>query len=221
MKKIMLFCIVYGTLLMGGSKALYTLDFSQQKDGDATTWLHSKGFQFLLDSKALNLRFEQGKLTFETSEEKAGLFGVRFSSGLANIGSAVIEWGVKRFPQGANWSKDNNRIAIGAIFVLGTEKFSSGIPFVKHAPYFLCPFIGEKEKVGKAYKGKLYKNSGRYYCVSSSKNIVTTRFNIASKFTEAFGVKVPKLTAFALQMNTKDTKGGAKAFIKKITFYSK
>lgn len=33
-------------------------------------------------------------------------------------------------------------------------------------------------------------------------------------------VKNPPLTAFGIQMNTKNTTGGAKAFIKKFTFYS-
>jgi hypothetical protein len=65
MKKIILFCMLWGTFLMGGSKAVYTLDFSKQKDGDATAWLQAKGFQFLLDSKALNLHFDNGNLAFE------------------------------------------------------------------------------------------------------------------------------------------------------------
>ena len=221
MRKIMMLLVILGTFVLGGQKALYTLDFSKQKDGDATAWLQKKGFQFLLDSKKLNLRFSKGRLTFETSDSIAGLFGVRFKDGIPNVGSVRIEWGVEKFPQGANWAEGNNRVAIGAIFVLGTEKFRAGVPFVKSVPYFLCPFIGEKEKVGQAYKGKLYQQSGRYYCVSSKKGSVTTHFNIATKFTKAFGGTAPALTAFALQMNTKDTEGGAKAFIKKITFYSR
>jgi len=210
-----------GTVLMAGSHVLYTLDFSKQKEGDASAWLQAKGFQFLLDSKALNLRFSKGKLTFETTDSIAGLFGVRFKDGIPNVGSVVIEWGVEKFPKGADWSKGNNRVAIGAIFVMGTERFSAGIPFVKSVPYFLAPFIGEKESVGKQYTGKLYKKSGKYYCVSNRVGLKKTRFNIDEKFRASFGVKVPALTAFAFQMNTKNTSGGAKAFIKKITFYSK
>jgi len=221
MKKIFILVCTLGTLLFAGSQAVYTLDFSKQKDGDANAWMKAKGFEFLLDAKALHLHFKEGRLVFETTGEKAGLFGVRFHKGLQNVDSAVIEWGVEKFPQGADWATGNNRVAIGAIFVLGTEKFSAGVPFVKRVPYFLCPFIGEKETVGQSYKGKLYKESGRYYCVSSSKGLVKTRFDIASKFSKAFGGKAPALSAFALQMNTKDTNGGAKAFIKKITVYSK
>jgi len=221
MKKIVLLLMLCGTLLMGGSKVLYTLDFSKQKDGDAMAWMQAKGFQFLLDSKELNLRFSKGRLTFETKDSIAGLFGVRFKNGISNVGSVLIEWGVEKFPKGADWSKGNNRVAIGAVFVMGKERFTSGIPFVKSVPYFLAPFIGEKESVGKQYTGKLYKKSGKYYCVSDKAGLKKTRFNIDQKFKTSFGAKVPALTAFAFQMNTKNTDGGAKAFIKKITFYSK
>jgi len=221
MKKIVLIVVLMGSFLMAGSKVLYSLDFSKQKDGDATAWMQSKGFQFLLDSKELNLRFSKGRLTFETTNSIAGLFGVRFKDGISNVGSVLIEWGVEKFPKGANWSQGNNRVAIGAIFVMGKERFSSGIPFVKSVPYFLAPFIGEKESVGKQYTGKLYKKSGKYYCVSNKTGLKKTRFNIDQKFKASFGVNVPALTAFAFQMNTKNTDGGAKAFIKKITIYSK
>ena len=221
MKKIVFIMAMLGSFLMANPKVLYTLDFSKQKDGDATEWMQAKGFEFLLDSKKLNLRFSKGKLTFETKESIAGLFGIRFKNGIQNVGSVVIEWGVEKFPKGADWSKGNNRVAIGAVFVMGTERFSSGVPLVKSVPYFLAPFIGEKESIGKLYTGKLYKKSGKYYCVSNKTGLKKTRFNIDQKFKKAFVSKVPPVTAFAFQMNTKDTHGGAKAFIKKITFYSK
>lgn len=220
MKKILFLFGLLSMMLMGGSKVVYSLDFSQQKAGNAIPWLTSKGFEFLLDSKALNLKFANHRLEFETSGEKAGLFGIRLSKPIQNIDYAVIEWGVEKFPQGANWTKGNNRVAIGAIFVLGTKKFGSGVPFAKPVPYFLAPFIGQKEQVGKQYLGALYKKGGRYYCVSNKTGLQKTRFNIDQKFKASFGKTTPPLTAFAFQMNTKDTQGGAKAFIKKITFYS-
>lgn len=221
MKKILFIVALLGSFLVANPKVLYSLDFSKEKDGDATAWLSSRGFEFLLDSKALNLHFSKGRLTFETTDNIAGLFGIRFKNGIPNVGSVIIEWGVDRFPKGADWSKDNNRLAIGAIFLMGTKRFSSGVPLVKSVPYFLAPFIGKKESIGKQYTGKLYKKSGKYYCTSNKSGLKKTHFNIDKKFKESFGIKVPPLTAFAFQMNTKNTNGGAKAFIKKITFYSK
>lgn len=211
-------------LLSGQEKALYTVDFTKQKDGNAFPWLKSQGFQFLLDMKALSVKFSNGSLVIETTKKQAGLMGIQFPKGkhLENIGSVVIEWGVDRFPQGADWAKNNNRLAIGALFILGTKTFSSGRPLLaKPAPYFLAPFIGQKEQTGKRYLGMLYKKSGRYYCVSNkSRTTVKTRFNIDQTFQQEFNKKTPPLTAFGIQMNTKNTTGGAKAIIKKITFFS-
>ncbi len=221
LKKVLSILFLIATLLSAEESIAYSLDFTQQKDGKAFSYLKSKGFEFLLDSRKLNMRFSSGRVEIETDKKLAGLFGVRLSKPIDGISSVEIEWGVDRFPKGSNWANGNNRLAIGAIFVLGKKKFSSGIPFVKSAPYFLAPFIGEKESVGKKYLGKLYKEAGRYYCIANKKGSTTTKFNIASKFRAEFGSTPPPLTAFAFQMNTKDTDGKAKAYIKKITFYSR
>ncbi len=225
LKKLFLLLFMTTAFSFGGS-VLYSLDFTKQKDGDAKAWLRSKGFKFLLDANAFSMKFSGEKLLISTMGNKAAMIGVKLPAGkhLKKIGSVKIEWGVDRFPKGANWASGNNRLAIGALFLLGTEKLSSGLPFgLNDAPYFLGPFIGEKEVVGKQYLGKLYKEGGRYHCISnkSGGTTVVTHFNIDQKFNQAFKKPTPSLTAFAFQMNTKNTSGGAQAFIKKITFYSK
>jgi hypothetical protein len=210
-----------GTLLLAEGTVLYSFDFSKQPSGNAEKILKPKGFEFLLDADKLNMKLQNGRLEFWTDGQYAGLFGIHFKKPMPNVGYVVIEWGVEKFPQGADWEKGKNRLAVGALIALGTEKFSSGVPFAKKAPYFFGPFIGEKEKVGKRYLGKLYKKSGRYYCVSNKKGLIKTRFDIDQKFKQEFGKTTPPLVAYGFQMNTKDTTGGAKAFVKKITFYSK
>lgn len=222
MKKVFLFLFFIIFTLSAQGKVLYTVDFSKQKNGDALPWLTSQGFEFLLDMKAFSMKFFNGALVIETTGEEAGLMGIKFSEEqyLEDIGIVVIEWGVDRFPKGADWTSSNNRLAIGTMFVLGTKKFSSGRPLLaKPAPYFMGPFIGKKETVGKRYLGMLYKTSGRYYCVSNkSGTTVKTRFHINRKFKEEFKKETPPLTAFGIQMNTNNTQGGAKAFIKKSLF---
>jgi len=213
--------ILFSVLLFSEGKVLYSIDFGKFPQGDALNILKSKGFELLLDTDKLNMKFSNGRLEFSTEGQYAGLFGIHFKKPIENVGFVVIEWGVEKFPNGANWEKGNNRLAVGALIALGTEKFSSGVPFAKKAPYFLGPFIGEKEKVGKRYLGKLYKKSGRYYCVSNKKGLVKTRFDIDGKFRQEFEKQTPPVTAYGFQMNTKNTQGGAKAFVKKITFYSK
>ena len=224
-KKILLLCVLVTTFSFSEGRVLYSLDFSKQKNGDAKALLRSKGFKFLLDASDLSMKFKDGKLVIHTSGKKAGVFGIRFPAGrhLKNIGSAKIVWGVHKFPQGADWAEGNNRLAIGALFSLRTKKLSSGLPFgIKDSPPFLGPFIGQKERLGGRYLGALYKEGGRYYCVARKKgDCVTTHFNIDEKFQKEFKKETPALSAFAFQMNTKDTSGGAEAFIQSITFYSK
>jgi len=226
MKKILLTLLVTTAFSFAGGEVLYSLDFTKQKDGDAKAWLKSKGFKFMLDANALSMKFQKGKLVIQTSGEKAGMIGMKFPAAgyLKNIGSVRIVWGVDRFPKGANWAAGNNRLAIGALISLGTKKLSSGLPLgINAAPPFFGPFIGQKERVGGRYLGMLYKQGGRYYCVSNKNGgaTVTTNFNISQKYRQEFKKQAPPVTAFAFQMNTKDTSGGAKAFIKSITFYSK
>jgi len=216
-----LFFLLFSPLLFSSENVLYSIDFGKLPKGEIHHVLKSKGFEFLLDMDKLNMRLSKGRLYFSTEGEYAGIFGIHFKHPVKNVGSVVIEWGVEKFPQGADWEKGNNCLAIGALIALGTEKFSSGVPFAKKAPYFFGPFIGEKEKVGKRYLGKLYKKSGRYYCVSNKKGLIRTTFDIDGKFRQEFGKATPPMTAYGFQMNTKNTQGGAIAFVKKITFYSK
>jgi len=226
MKKTLLLLLLAGTFSFAGGEVLYSLDFTKQKDGDAKAWLRSKGFQFMLDASDLSMQFKGGKLVISTSEKKAGMFGIRFPAGkyLKNPGTVKIVWGVDKFPKDANWAGGNNRLAIGALIAMGTEKLSSGLPMgINAAPRFFGPFIGEKERAGGRYLGALYKKGGRYYCVSNTGGgaTVTTNFNLAQKYQQEFKQTAPPVTAFAFQMNTKDTSGDAQAFIKSITFYSK
>lgn len=216
--------LLTSTVLFGQEQVLYSIDFTKQKDGDARQWLKSQGFEYFLDMKDFSVNFSNKRLVIETENSEAGLLGINLPEEkfLQNVGRVVIEWGVDKFPHGADWANNNNRLALGAIFVLGTETFSSGsLLFGKSAPYFLAPFIGEKEEVGKVYLGQLYQEAGRYYCVTNkSGTSIKTDFNINQKFQQEFKKKTPPLTAFGVQMNTTDTQGGAKAFVKKITFYS-
>jgi hypothetical protein len=219
--RFLLYIIALTMMIFAEGKVLYSFDFGKTASDDAVKSLKSKGFEFHLDTDKFKLSSNSGRLNISTDNDAAILFGRRFKKPLENVGSVVIEWGVDKFPQGADWGRGKNRLALGAVIVLGTKKFYSGVPFAPSAPYFFGPFVGEKEQAGKKYLGKLYRKSGRYYCVSNSRGLITTRFDIDGKFHSEFGGSTPPVSAFAFQMNTKNTEGGAKAFVKKITFYSK
>lgn len=213
------------TALFADDKVIYAIDFTGQKDGSAISWLERQGFEFELDANKLNPRFENGALVISTTDKITGLFGLKFEPHgfIHNVKRVKIEWGVNRYPQGADWGNGNNRVPIAIMLSFGTKKFSSGLPFgMKAAPYFLSPFIGEKEEVDKMYVGRLWQEGGRYYCVVSgdqSGKTITTDFEVDERFKTTFGQKdTPPITAFAFQKNTENTEGGSEAFIKKVTF---
>lgn len=206
---------------------VYSIDFSNQPDGDARPWLKKKGYLQELDADEINVNFHNNQLNLETNKQKAAIFALQLApeAYLKNISSIDIEWGVTRQPTGANWEKGNNRVPIALMFFFGTEKISSGLPFgINSAPYFLSPFIGNKEVPGKAYTGKLYKKGGRYLCLAVSNGsgkVIKSTLKIDPRYMKLFHKgDIPPLTAIAFQMNTKDTDGGASAFIRKLDFYS-
>jgi hypothetical protein len=209
-------------------KALYTVDFRQKENTDASTWLKKQGFDTFLDAERLHLKFENEGLRISTNESLTAMFGLKFGKPdyVRDVNHIVIEWGVNRFPVGADWEQGNKRVPIGVIFSFGDEKLSSGLPFgIKDAPYFLSAFIGENEQVGSIYVGALYAEGGRYFCVSNGAPVgqtIATNFEVDNRFKDVFNQdKTPPITGLAFEMNTDNTEGGAEAFIKKIVFYSK
>ncbi len=208
-------------------RALYTIDFSQKENLDASTWLKKQGFNTFLDAERFNLKFVKEGLRISTSESLTAMFGLKLSKPdyVHQVGHVVIEWGVNRFPAGADWDRGNKRVPIGVIFSFGDKKLSSGLPFgIEAAPYFMSAFIGEKEQVGRMYLGALYREGGRYFCVSNGSPIgqtIVTSFEVGSRFKDVFKQdETPPITGLAFEMNTDHTEGGADAFIRKIVLYS-
>lgn len=66
---------------------------------------------------------------------------------------------------------------------------------------------------------------GRYYCTPCNQPVgeaVTTEFKLDEAFKRRFDVTpVPPISSFGFQMNTKDTKGGARAFLQTVEFLGK
>lgn len=199
---------------------IHRIDFTGQPDGDATEWLKENGYEFKLDADELNPRFENGRLVLETDSETAGLFAREFT--LEGVKSIRITWGVDRYPQGADWEDGNYRVPIAAMISFGEEKISSGAIYVPNAPYFIGLFLGENEQEGKAYTAKHYNKGGRYYCTpcgAPAGETVTTEFNLDEAFQQQFDESpTPPVTSFGFQMNTKDTEGGARAYLETVEF---
>jgi hypothetical protein len=212
------------TPLLAAEPIIYSVDFSTQKPGPAASWLKQHGFESKLGFESLHPTFGNGALELSTDRPGAGLCVHDFPKGkaLKGVKKLRIVWGVNQFPEGADWERGIDRLAIGLIVSFGYEQLPSGLPFGIHPePYFICPFIGSKEIEGKAYAGKYFKQGGRYLCVKSRKPgaPLVTELNLDHLFKSLFNkTETPPVSAFGIQMNTKDTKGKASAFIKTIEF---
>lgn len=227
--------ICFTSLTSAGSnenlKLVWQLDFSTVDDKNqhqTLSWLKAQVFEFLMEIEYFKLRIESGKLFISTDEQMAGVMGIRMKERLGvQADTIVLDWGVTQFTDGANWEEGINWVARASMFLLGNEKFSSGLPFgINAAPYFFSPFIGEKEQKNKIYLGELYRKAGRYICVSNQSGLVRTEFDLAAKFNQNFNdhyqqAGLPPVTAVAIQMNTDDTRKGAEAFVQTISLYQK
>lgn len=206
-------------------EVVHILDFSNQPDGDAKEWLIKQGYLLELDAEKLDMQFTNGQLEIGTKDNIAGLVILKLNKNkwLHDIKFIDIEWGVTKQPEGADWGQGKNRVSIALMFFFGDKSVSSGLPFgINAAPYFISPFIGNLEEKGKTYTGKLYTKGGRYVCAAvteGGEELINTRLQIDPRFVNEFETeKIPPITGVAFQMNTKDTRGGANSFIKKITF---
>ncbi len=201
---------------------IYSIGFSSQPDSDATNWLRKQGFNFKLDADDLKLRFTDQQLIIETNDQVAGFIVKQVS--LPKTKRIRIDWGVDRYPQGANWERGIYRVPLAIMVSFGKEKIDSGAFFLPNAPYFIGLFLGEKEFQGKAYTGTYYKEGGRYFCLpcrTPTGKSTITEFDLEEAFLSQFKKsKMPPITGFGFQINTKNTKGGARAFIRKIEFLS-
>ncbi|SEQ84990.1 Protein of unknown function [Nitrosomonas sp. Nm51] len=223
-------CLLFfisATTVLASEKVIHEIDFTGQDEGSALSWLKQQGFEFELNAKALNPRFENDALVISTQNEAVGLFGLQLAQQdfIHNVKRVEIVWGVNRYPEGADWNNGINSVPIAVMLSFGTKKLPSGLPLgIKSAPYFLSPFIGKQEEKDKMYTGKLWREGGRYFCVASgdqSGKIITTDFEVDERFRTVFNQeKTPPITALAFQKNTSNTQGASEAFIRKIKFLS-
>ncbi len=201
---------------------VYKLDFSSQKNGNATDWFENNGFKLQNDGDEIKVRFEKRMLILEIDDDINGLITKEVR--ITGATKVRVEWGVDRYLKEANWEKGILREAIGIVVSFGDEKISSGSFVVPNVPYFIAIFLGQHEIEGKAYLGKYFKEGGRYYCSpcgSKPGQTVVTEFDLAETFKSQFGKSsVPFISSFSFEVDARDTDGNSKVFIKSISFIS-
>jgi hypothetical protein len=104
-------------------KALYSIDFTQKENIDASTWLKQQGFDAFLDAERLNLNFENEGLRISTNENLTAMFGLKFGNPdyVPDVDHVVIEWGVNRFPSAQTGKKELNGFPLVSFSVLATR----------------------------------------------------------------------------------------------------
>jgi len=201
-------------------RVVHAFDFTQQPEGEAVDWLRKEGFELELDARALDPRFGEKGLLLSTDRSEAGLFARKLSIPAAE--RIRVVWGVDRYPSGANWEKGVFRVPIAVMVSFGEEEIDSGSFFVPDAPYFISLFLSRNARAGKSYTANYYRKGGRYFCVECSPppgKTISTEFDLATAFRKEFDLaKVPPITSFSFQMNTKDTRGGARAWLSRVEF---
>lgn len=205
------------------SEIVHEIDFTGQSPGGAVDWLQEHGYELRLDAKALDPRFSEKGMVLSTDGREAGLFARDLK--LPDASRMQVTWGVERYPEGADWENGVYRVPIAVMVSFGDKKISSGSLFVPNAPYFISLFLSENAKPGKAYTANYYPEGGRYFCQPCTPPVgetVTTELALDSAFRNEFGQSdVPPITSFSFQMNTKDTRGGAHAYIQSVEFLAR
>lgn len=212
------------SLLVGAeSEVVRAFDFTGKSGDDAVAWLKKNGYELHLDADALEVRFSEKGLVLSTEGTEAGLFERDME--LIEASRIRITWGVDRYPEGADWENGVYRVPIAVMISFGEEKIGSGSLFVPDAPYFISLFLSRNAQPDKAYTANYYHEGGRYFCkpcASPEGETVTTEFNLDQAFRDVFNrSEVPPITRFGFQMNTEDTNGGARAFIKRVEFLTR
>lgn len=202
---------------------VHVIDFTGKPHGSAVDWLEENGYDFRLDAKALDLDFSEKGLVLSTDGRTAGLLERNLE--LMNVGRIRVTWGVEDYPKGVDWDNGVYRVPIAVMFSFGDKNIGSGNLFVPNMPYFISLFLSTNAQPGKAYAANYYKKGGRYFCQPCTPpegKTVTTEFDLDSAFRNQFEEsEVPPITSFGIQMNTKDTRGGARAWLTRVEFMAR
>ena len=207
-------------------KRNYLIDFSDYQEGSIEEWLKDKGFEFeqaARDRKKLDLDVDEGGLILEAKSRLRGFIS-NDSLEPRRYSGVRIEWGVIKYPKGASYEAKVNNEAIQVVIFFGHEKISSGHLVLPNSPYFIGLFLGRDDVLYKAYKGKYYKQGGRFVCMGNPLpgETIISEFDLLYAFRRYFRKdKVPCISGVALAMDTTASAddGRAVAFVNSLEFF--
>jgi hypothetical protein len=203
----------------------YSVGFSDYAEGPVENWLESKGFKFkdgIMTRSKLDLDIDDGALVIKAKEPVRG-FLANESVEVKDYSKVRIEWGIRKYPDGASYEKGIRNEALILYIFFGDKKISSGSIFIPNRPYFVGLFLCKDERPNYPYKGRYYHEGGRFVCLGKPKpgERVVSEFDLKRGFQSYFGKnEVPVISGISLGMDTTSSGDGGKAaaFIKSIKF---
>ena len=210
-------------------KLVHLVRFTEYQIGSVELWLQGKGFQFKEDAQRrdqIDLDVEEEGLVLEAKRRAFGIMPNE-SVNLPEFTYVEIDWGVRKFPEGASYEQGVRNEAIMVYIFMGDERQPSGSFFIPDSPYFVALFLCHgDDRIRHPYVGTYFKKSGRFVCGDRpmEDELVTTRFDLLEAYRTYFDVERdddPGISGVALAVDTKKASGGGKAsaFIREIRFY--
>ena len=203
----------------------YSVGFSDYAQGPVENWLESKGFKFedgIMIRSKLDLDIDDGGLVIEAKEPVRGYLANE-SVKIKDFSKVRIEWGIRKYPNGASYEKGVRNEALILYVFFGDKKISSGSIFIPNRPYFVGLFLCDDDRLNHPYKGQYFHKGGRFVCLGKPKpsKTVVSEFDLRRGFQTYFGKnEVPVISGISLGVDTTSSGDGgrAAAFIKSIKF---
>ncbi len=210
----------------GNETVLLSLDFTTTGP-DARQWLKRHGF--ILKKDMANDRFirlagsKDRGLLISVNQSAFGL-AVRRVLDLYDVGRVEVQWGVTRYPQGADWRRGVHREPLMVTLFFG-PKVAADHFYLPDSPFFIGLFLCKDGGRSIPFIGKSYRQTGRYYCCddAGANLLSTSTVNIAAAYRKWFATDVvPPLTGIGIEVDTSDlADGSARAWLKKIVLYKR
>ena len=202
---------------------LWGLDFSTVQEPPHET-LEQLGFSLekeMADKEKITLTAMEDRLEISAQVPAFGLMVLK-NIHLEDPDTIEIEWGINKYPEGADWDNEVNREAVMVYLFFG-ESMDSGTFYLPDSPRFLGLFLCKDERHMIPYLGRHFRDTGKYICMGepAQGETVKTTFNFHQAFRELFNTdEMPPVTGIGIEVDTSGLPDGrSSAFIKYIGLF--
>ena len=202
-----------------------SIAFPQDPRTDCNAWLQKNGFTLkkgAADDSQFKLAFSKNGLVIQAVKPALGLI-VKDGLKISTFKKMTVKWGVRSYPDGANWDKGVHNEPLMVYVFFGDTLYSSDSFFIPNSPPFIGFYLGQNDKAGGCHTGRHFTKGGRYVCVAnpSPGQEITSEIDLAAEFKKAFGNSIPLpsfISGISIESDTSDLASGSmsSAFVKSI-----